>query len=237
MLTTRTTWSASGSGASLAAVSTLKSQERFSLDAPPALVWDHLVDPARTVDCLPGAEITGQEDERTYLGAMKVKVGAVTVSYRGKLTFEEIDADRRYVRMVGKGREKTGSGSVTMTMEGRVLVLDDGGSEVTVDSEVRLTGKIVRFGRGMIESISAEVFKEFRVRLAAKLSQEGQGNTADAADGMAGGDGSAAGADGGRADGGASTGAAPADRDDTLNLLPLLLRAFRSWVLRLFGRR
>jgi len=160
---------------------------------------------------------------------MKVKVGAVTVSYRGKLTFEEIDADRRYVRMVGKGREKTGSGSVTMTMEGRVLALDDGGSEVTVDSEVRLTGKIVRFGRGMIESISAEVFKEFRVRFAAKLSQEGQGNAADAADGMAGGDGStagadgsAAGADGGRADGGASTGAAPADSDDTLNLLPLV---------------
>jgi hypothetical protein len=96
----------------------------------------------------------------------------------------------------------------------------------------------------MIESISAEVFKEFRVRFAAKLSQEGQGNAADAADGMAGGDGSAAGADGsaagadgGRADGGASTGAAPADSDDTLNLLPLLLRAFRSWVLRLFGRR
>lgn len=215
MWTMRTTWSASGRGASLATVSTLKIQERFSLDAPPELVWDHLVDPARTVDCLPGAEITGQEDERTYLGTMKVKVGAVTVSYRGKLTFEEIDADRRYLRMVGKGREKTGSGSVTMTMEGRVLALDDGGSEVTIDSEVRLTGKIVRFGRGMIESISAEVFKEFRVRFAAKLSQEGQGSAAQRE--------VTATADGGEAEG-------------ALNLLPLLFRAFRSWVLRLFGR-
>ena len=197
-------------------MSTLKIQERFSLDAPPELVWEHLVDPARTVDCLPGAEITGQEDERTYLGAMKVKVGAVTVSYRGKLTFEEIDADRRYVRKVGKGRAKTGSGSVTMTMEGRVLALDDGGSEVTIDSEVRLTGKIVRFGRGMIESISAEVFKEFRVRFAAKLSQEGQGSAAQSEE--------TATADDGDAAGGA------------LNLLPLLFRAFRSWLLRLFGR-
>ena len=110
--------------------------------------------------------------------------------------------------MVGKGREKTGSGSVTMTMEGRVLALDDGGSEVIIDSEVRLTGKIVRFGRGMIESISAEVFKEFRVRFTAKLLQEGQG-----------GEGTAAERDG-----------------EELNLLPLLFRAFRSWVLRLFGR-
>lgn len=189
-------------------MSTLKIQERFSLDAPPELVWSHLIDPARMVDCLPGAEITGQEGERTYLGAMKVKVGAVTVSYRGKLTFEEIDEEQRYLRMVGKGREKTGSGSVTMTMEGRVLALDEGGSEVIIDSEVRLTGKIVRFGRGMIESISAEVFKEFRVRFTAKLLQEGQGGEGNAA-----------------------------ERDgEELNLLPLLFRAFRSWVRRVFGR-
>ena len=80
------------------------------------------------VDCLPGAEITGQEGERTYLGAMKVKVGAVTVSYRGKLTFEEIVEEQRYLRMVGKGREKTGSGAVTLTMEGRVLARDHGRS-------------------------------------------------------------------------------------------------------------
>ena len=64
MWTTRTTWSASGPGASLPAVSTLKIQERFSLDAPPELVWEHLVAPARTGDCLPGAEITGQDPNK-----------------------------------------------------------------------------------------------------------------------------------------------------------------------------
>ena len=197
-------------GASFPTVSTLKIQEGFSLDAPPELVWDYLIDPERTVACLPGAEITGQEDERTYIGAMKVKVGAVTVSYRGKLTFEEIDAGQRYLRMVGKGREKSGSGTVTLTMEGRVLELDGVGSEVIVDSEVRLTGKIVRFGRGMIESISAEIFKEFRVRLAQKLLQEVQGSAAQ--------------------------GEERAAEGEALSLLPLLFRAFRSWLLRLFGR-
>lgn len=207
-------------------MSTLKLQERFSLDAPPELVWDSLVDPTRTVVCLPGAELTGQEDERTYSGAMKVKVGAVTVSYRGTISFEEIDEERRYLRMVGKGREKSGSGSATMTMEARVLALDGGGSDVIVDSEVRLTGKIVRFGRGMIETISAEIFKEFRARLAEMLSREAEGRSAGAAE-----------REGVAAEGvPASAAAAPAESDDALRLIPLLLRAFRSWLVRLFGR-
>ena len=61
-------------------MSTLTLKERFRLDAPVELVWDHLIDPERTVSCLPGAQLTGKEDDRTYTGAMKVKVGAVTMS-------------------------------------------------------------------------------------------------------------------------------------------------------------
>ena len=101
-------------------MSTLKIQERFTLPSPKALVWEHLTDPTKTVACLPGAEITGQDDERTYSGTVKVKVGAVAISYRGQVVFEEIDEEAGYVRIVGKGREKTGSGSAEMTMEGRV---------------------------------------------------------------------------------------------------------------------
>lgn len=202
-------------------MSTLNIQERFSLDDAPELVWAYLIDPVRTVVCLPGAEITGQDDDGTYSGAMKVKVGAVTVSYRGNLNFEEIDEARGYFRMVGKGREKSGSGSVTMTMEGRLLALDDGGSEIVVDSEVRLTGKIVRFGRGMIESISGEIFKEFTVRLADELRRETQAD----------GEGSDAAA---TAEAGPGTGEGTA-QEPALNLVPLLLRAFRAWLSRLFG--
>jgi carbon monoxide dehydrogenase subunit G len=201
-------------------VSTLKLREQFTLDSAPDRVWAFLVDPARTVSCLPGAEITAQDDERTYSGAVRVKVGAVQVAYRGKVVFEEIDEARRYVRVVGKGRERTGSGSAEMTMEGRVSALEEGGAEVTVDAEVRVTGKIVRFGRGMIESVSAEIFEEFRTRLAASL-------TGDAAEGHA------------AAESGAQAPETPSPGSGdgkALSLLPLLLRALRSWLRRLQGR-
>ena len=48
------------------------------------------------------------------------------MSYRGKVVFEEIDEAARYVKVVGKGREKSGSGSATMTMESRLVALQDG---------------------------------------------------------------------------------------------------------------
>lgn len=202
-------------------MSTLRLQERFTLAAPPERVWAYLIDPVRTVQCLPGAEITGQEDERTYSGAVKVKLGAVTVAYQGRVVLEEVDAATRSLRMVGRGREKTGSGAAEMTMEGRVLATPDGGSEVTVDSEVRLTGRIVGLGRGMVETVSAEIFKEFRTRLAAALERELD----------AGREGGATGTDPGEAPDEAAAGAA----DDSLRLVPLLWRALLSWLRRLVG--
>ena len=221
-------------------MSTLKIQERFALEAAPELVWEYLVDPERTVRCLPGAELTEKEDDETYAGTVKVKVGAVSMSYRGKITFAERNDAARYVRMVGKGREKSGGGSATMTMEGRVLPLPDGGSEVLVDSEVRLTGRIVRFGRGMIQTISAEIFKEFRERLAETIRAD---LAAVAGDGPA----EVVGADGADASdtptpgtGDAPRGAARAsaagaqEEEEALRLLPILLRSFRSWLARLF---
>lgn len=202
-------------------MSTLKLRERFTLDSPPELVWAILVDPPRTVSCLPGAEITGKDDERTYSGVVKIKVGAVQLAYRGSVVFEELDEPRRYVRLVGKGRESTGSGSAEMMMEGRVIALDGGGAEVTVDAEVRVTGKIVRFGRGMIERVSAELFEEFRGRLAASLSRNG----AAPPDGVA----TAAGAQE------LESPSLESSPDDALHVLPLLIRALRSWLRRLFG--
>jgi len=216
-------------------MSTLNISERITLDASPDVVWTLLVDPRRMVACLPGAEITGQDDDRTYLGALKVKVGAVTIAYRGKIVFEEIDDSARYIRAVGKGREKSGSGSVTMTMESRVIPRDGGGCDVTIDSEVRLTGRVVRFGRGMIDTISAEIFKDFRVRLAEMIREEAMGDSAGATDPA-----SAPAVEREVAvEGPSGTASAPAPESDgveALRLIPLLLRALRSWLGRIFGR-
>ena len=142
-------------------MSTVTIEESFELDAPPNEVWSYLVDPAKIVVCLPGAELTEVVDDRTYEGRVRVKVGAVTISYAGTMEFREIDHDAREVQMVGTGREKGGGGTASMTMTGTVEALEADRSRVHIRSDLRLTGRVVRFGRGMIGAVSKEVFAQF----------------------------------------------------------------------------
>src|SRR5215211_2246860 len=138
-----------------------KIEERFEVQAPVERVWKYLIDPKRVVECLPGAELIEQQDEHTFLGAIKVKVGPLAMSYKGQAKFTEINEQTHQVRMVGDAREVGGSGSTKVSMLSTVSPLANGGSEVLVNADIDLVGKIVQFGRGMIEEVSRQMFRQF----------------------------------------------------------------------------
>jgi carbon monoxide dehydrogenase subunit G len=138
-----------------------KIEERFEVKAPVERVWNYLTDPKRVVQCLPGAELLEQQDERTFLGAIKVKVGPLSMSYKGQAKFTDINEETHQVRMVGDAREVGGSGSTKVSMLSTVSPLDGGGCEVLVNADIDLVGKIVQFGRGMIEEVSRQMFRQF----------------------------------------------------------------------------
>ena len=217
-------------------MSTLKIEERFELDAHPDEAWAYLTHPERIVVCLPGAELTEIVDERSYAGGVKVKLGAVAMEYRGTAEFTEVDSERRVIRMEGKGRERRGGGTVTLAMESRVHELDEGRCEVTVVADIQLAGKIVRFGRGMIRAVTAEIFKEFTACLAAELAagEREEASDVDAAAQPRPTGAPAAPRPMGQPGDLASTSAGSSS--EALPLLPLLLRSFRSWLRRLFER-
>jgi carbon monoxide dehydrogenase subunit G len=138
-----------------------KIEEKFEVRAPVQQVWDYLIDPARVVVCIPGAELLETQDDRTFVGAVKVKVGPMSMSFKGLMKFTEVDEQGRQVRMVGEGREAGGAGSAKVTMLSKVTPLDGGGSQVVVSANVDLVGKVVQFGRGMIEEVSRQLFRQF----------------------------------------------------------------------------
>ncbi len=209
-------------------MSTLKIEERFELDAHPDEAWAYLTHPERVVVCLPGAELTEIVDERNYAGGVKVKLGAVTMEYQGTIESTELDHERRVIRMEGKGRERRGGGTVTLTMEGTVHELEGGRCEVTVVADIQLAGKIVRFGRGMIQAVTAEIFKEFTACLAAELAAGKPRGEAS--------DGDVAALPGPAGESGDFASSPAGSSPEALPLLPLLLRSFRSCLRRLFGR-
>ena len=138
-----------------------KIEEKFEVQAPVERVWQYMIDPKRVVECLPGAEVLEQKDDQSFLGAIKVKVGPLSMSYKGQAKFTEINEETHQVRMVGDAREVTGSGSTKVSMLSTVVPLANGGSEVSVNADVELAGKIVQFGRGMIEEVSRQMFRQF----------------------------------------------------------------------------
>jgi carbon monoxide dehydrogenase subunit G len=138
-----------------------KIEERFEVKAPVERVWKYLIDPKRVVECLPGAQLLEQPDEHTFLGAIKVKVGPLQMSYKGQGKFTEINEETHQVRIAGDAREVTGSGSTKVSMLSTVSPLANGGCEVVVNADIDLVGKIVQFGRGMIEEVSRQMFRQF----------------------------------------------------------------------------
>lgn len=135
-------------------------EESFRIDAPPDRVWSYLVDPERVVDCLPGAELLEVVDEDEFRGRINVSVGPVKVAYRGTARFADVDPGARRVRIEARGEEASGPGSASMTMESTVTDVD-GGAQVEVTADVEVAGKIVQFGRGMIETVSGQLFRQF----------------------------------------------------------------------------
>ena len=146
-----------------------KIEERFEVQAPVERVWKYLIDPARVVECLPGAEVLEMKDEHNFVGAIKVKVGPLAMSYKGNAKFTEVNEETHHVRMVGDAREVGGSGQTKVSMLSTVAPSANGGSEVVVTAEVELVGRIVQFGRGMIEEVSRQMFRQFSTCVKAKL--------------------------------------------------------------------
>ena len=147
----------------------LEITKTFVVKAAPAAVWAFLIDVRRAAGCMPGAAITDRLDDRTYAGTMKVKVGPVTASYKGKIVFERLDEAAHTAEIVATGQDVRGKGGADMRMTGSLKDIGNGETEVTALSRVNITGILAQMGRGMIQDVSDQLFQMFSQRMCAEL--------------------------------------------------------------------
>jgi hypothetical protein len=141
----------------------------FVVEAPPAAVWQFLIDPRRVAGCLPGAAITGQIDEKTFTGTMTVKVGPVTTSYKGKVVFQRLDAAAYVAEIIASGQDIKGKGGASMKLSSTLNETAPGQTEITATSDLSITGILAQMGRGMIQDVSDELFQIFSQRVRAEI--------------------------------------------------------------------
>jgi carbon monoxide dehydrogenase subunit G len=154
----------------------MKINSSFSVDAPPDQVFAYLLDVNKVVGCVPGAELGEVVDASTFSGKLKVKVGAVQVTYQGTahiVDTQELD-DRVIVNLDAKGREVGGSGQVFAKVAMTVARTASGGSEVSIDADLTIGGKIAQFGRNYIEDISRTMVSQMATCISANLQGSGR---------------------------------------------------------------
>ena len=127
--------------------------------------WGILIDIERIGPCMPGAAIDSVDGD-DFTGTVKVKLGPINLTYKGKATFLEKDESARRVVIDARGRDARGNGTasakVTATMH------DDGGTATTVKviTDLDITGKPAQFGRGVMVDVGNKLLGQFADELA-----------------------------------------------------------------------
>lgn len=145
-------------------------ESTFSVVAPIGKVWDTLMDVERVAGCLPGAEVLGKLSDDAYKVGMKVKLGPVTLQYRGQLNVIERDADHHRAVLQGQAQETRGQGTAQATVTLR-LSETDGTTTGTVSADLSLSGKAAAMGKSIIGSVTDQMMTLFAGNLQAMVAE------------------------------------------------------------------
>ena len=192
-------------------------QNEFVVNRPIEQAWAVLTDVERIAPCLPGAQLQEIEGE-SYRGVVKVKLGPISTAFKGQAHFVERDDAGHRALLRGEGRDTGGKGNADALITAELVALTDTTSKCTVSTELRVTGKVAQFGRGVIVDVSSKLISQF-VANVEKMVNEDNAAADAAATGNSAADNSAtdtAAADTAAADT-APTDSAPADNSATDN--------------------
>jgi hypothetical protein len=133
--------------------------DTFHVDVPVEQAWDVLLDVERIAPCMPGAQLQEVEGDE-YRGIVKVKVGPITAQYKGVARIVEADVATRRIVIKAEGRDTRGQGNAAATVTAS-LRADDTGTEVGIDTDLHVTGKVAQFGRGVMADVSSKLLAQF----------------------------------------------------------------------------
>jgi len=144
----------------------MKLTNTFDVPLSPEKTWATLMDIQRIVTCVPGAELVEVIDDKTYKGKVSVKLGPVALAFLGTAKFIEIDEAAQTATVKAQGADQKGRGGANATVKFGLAPVA-GGTKVTVDTDLNLSGSVAQYGRasGMIESVATEITNEFSTTL------------------------------------------------------------------------
>jgi carbon monoxide dehydrogenase subunit G len=138
----------------------------FTVPVPPDQAWDVLLDVKTIAPCMPGATVD-EVDGDVVNGRIKVKVGPVSLTYKGTAKFTERNPETRVVVVEAAGKETRGAGTASATVRASLAPEASGtGTEVTMHTTMNVTGRPAQFGRGVMVEVGGKLVEQFAANLA-----------------------------------------------------------------------
>ena len=148
----------------------MRIENEFTVSVPLERAWEVLTDLEGIAPCMPGAQLTGVEGE-TYSGKLRVKVGPVISDFAGTATFTAKDETAHRAVIDAKGRDARGAGNASASIAAS-LRPDGDRTVVSVETDLRIAGKLAQFGNRMIAQVSEKLLGQFVDCLESKLAAE-----------------------------------------------------------------
>jgi carbon monoxide dehydrogenase subunit G len=145
----------------------VKLDHQFTVPAPLDEVWLAVIDPERVAPCMPGATLTKVEGD-AFSGTVKVKMGPISLLYKGTGEFLEKDAIAGKVVIKAAGKDARGAGTAAATVT-LILTADGASTNGAVVTDLAITGKPAQFGRGLISEVGGKILDTFVGCLSDKL--------------------------------------------------------------------
>jgi carbon monoxide dehydrogenase subunit G len=155
----------------------------FTVPVPPEQAWDVLLDVERIAPCMPGASVTSVEGDEIE-GQVKVKLGPLSLTYKGTAKFTDKDQAGRAISIEATGKETRGSGTASATVRANLTPGDGAGQTlVSIHTSLNVTGKPAQFGRSLLPEVSGKLIQQFATNLEAMINADSAAAAGTAAPG------------------------------------------------------
>ncbi|NQU63843.1 MAG: SRPBCC family protein [SAR324 cluster bacterium] len=137
----------------------MKIEETFNVLKPPEIVWRFITNPERVGPCVPGLsdiEVLGKD---IYKAKIKVAIGPIKASFNFEV---EIIEETPSTQIVSVLRGEEGSRASLITANNMLrLSPTESGTEVYYRSEVSVTGRLGKFGLGLMKKKAKTLGEQF----------------------------------------------------------------------------
>ena len=143
-------------------------ENEFTVPAAGDKVMTYLLDVEKVAKCLPGAQLTQIVDAQTYKGKMKIKMGAMDLTFAGTVTIVEMDNDSGRIVMKASGREEKGKGQAEASITAQITSSGNS-THVKLSQNLQMSGAVASMGRGMMQDVATTMINNFATCLAGQI--------------------------------------------------------------------